>query len=159
MGYETEFEGYMVISPPLSKEDFDYLEEFHLTRHYQRDVHEKYGELGEFYVDKEDTLSSPLFFGKDAPQAIDYNTPPPSQPSLWCGWYPCPNNMSHLYCEDGKSYCYTEWLIYLIDKILAPRGYTVNGRVYYRGEDFGDMGVIEARDNKVKQLPATLTEW
>ena len=159
MGYETKFSGSMTISPPLSDEDFEFLRAFNLTRHYQRNVDDKFGMLGELYVEEEDSAASSLFTGKKDPIVVDYNTPPPTQPSLWCGWYPDPNDRDSLCIEDGKTYCYTEWLEYIIKNFLAPKGYTVNGCVQYEGEEFGDIGYIEAKDNKVMQIPATLAEW
>ncbi len=35
-----------------------------------------------------------------------------------------------------KFYNYVEWLQYLIDKILAPRGYTLNGECQWFGENW-----------------------
>ena len=49
-----------------------------------------------------------------------------------------------------KFYSYIEWLEYLIDKVLAPRGYVVNGEVTWGGEDRRDTGKITVVNNKVK---------
>ena len=40
-------------------------------------------------------------------------------------------------------------MIYLINKILKPAGYIVNGEIEWNGEDFGDRGEIIVKDNKV----------
>jgi hypothetical protein len=48
-----------------------------------------------------------------------------------------------------KFYNYTEWLVYLIHKVLAPNGYILNGVVEYSGEEMGDVGEIVVVDNRV----------
>jgi predicted phosphohydrolase len=48
-----------------------------------------------------------------------------------------------------KFYNYTEWLVYLINKVLAPNGYVLNGVVEWSGEETGDVGEITVEDNKV----------
>jgi hypothetical protein len=48
-----------------------------------------------------------------------------------------------------KFYNYTEWLVYLINKILKPNGYVLNGVVQWQGEEVGDVGEIFVEDNKV----------
>lgn len=51
--------------------------------------------------------------------------------------------------EGEKFYKYVEWIKYLIDKILKPRGYIVDGEVHWRGEEFRDIGNIVVKNNKV----------
>jgi len=49
-----------------------------------------------------------------------------------------------------KFYEYVDWIKYLIDKILKPRGYVVNGLVDWQGEEFDDRGKIIVFNNVVK---------
>ena len=79
---------------------------------------------------------------------VEYNYPTDTQPGLWCQW---------IFDKDGiewdggeKFYSYVEWLKYLIENFLKPNGYTVNGNVYFRGEDFDDVGEITVENNEVK---------
>ena len=69
-------------------------------------------------------------------------------PGIWCQWA----------SEDGKSlkwdgnekfYNYVEWLQYIIDNIVKPKGYVLNGSVEWTGEERGDYGLIEVKDNVV----------
>jgi hypothetical protein len=48
-----------------------------------------------------------------------------------------------------KFYNYTEWLVYIINKLLEPNGYVLNGVVQWQGEEVGDVGEIFVEDNKV----------
>jgi hypothetical protein len=51
--------------------------------------------------------------------------------------------------EGEKFYDYTEWIVYLINQYLAPRGYTVDGEVRWNGEEDEDKGIIIVKKNKV----------
>lgn len=55
-----------------------------------------------------------------------------------------------------KFYQYTEWLQYIIDKVLTPAGVTLSGAIAYSGEDVKDMGTITIKDNKAVQIPGHL---
>jgi hypothetical protein len=54
-----------------------------------------------------------------------------------------------------KFYNYVEWLEYLINVFLKPRGYVLEGCVRFFGEETEDMGYIEVKRNKVKCHKAT----
>ena len=110
------------------------------TRRMQRSI-EGDGVDGEFYVgdDREDTI-------------INYNRPPGEQPGLWCQWQLQRDNQTIMWDGGEKFYYYTEWIEYIISKILAPRGYIVNGEVEWSGEDPTDVGKIVVKNNKVKEL-------
>lgn len=131
------------------------------------------GPEGAFYV------AGVGFMGQDRDESIvDYNKPPglPSysreipflqrweieqeakkstevQPSLWCPWevYVSSNNKHILWIPDeGKHYNYIEWLRYLIANFFQPWGYTLNGTVQWRGEEWDDSGAIRVQDNSVE---------
>lgn len=52
--------------------------------------------------------------------------------------------------DNGETfYHYTDWLVWLCARFFAPRGYMINGRVEWQGEEFDDIGVIEVKGNAV----------
>lgn len=139
MGYTTHFDGQFNITPKLSSDDNRFLTNFANTRRMARYVGAEYGSEGEFYVDAD---------GKDTDvNIIDSNRPPNTQPGLWCQWNPNDTGDALLWDGNEKFYNYKEWLQYLIDKILAPRGYTLNGEVFWNGEDSDDFGKIVVLNN------------
>ena len=147
MGYTTDFEGRFKLNRKLKKKDQDFLTKFVETRRMARNVGPEFGVEGEFYVDGKG------FAGQDSDETIlDYNRPPRTQPGLWCQWVPSEDGQFIQWDGSEKFYNYVEWLKYLIDKILAPRGYKLNGVVGWQGEDRGDIGKIEVVDNDVRTL-------
>lgn len=144
MGYTTDFRGVLNLNKKLSKEDHTFLEKFAETRRMARNVDPKYGVEGEFYVEGGETFGQ----GMDD-SIIDYNRPPKTQPGLWCQWVPTEDGMGIAWDGGEKFYNYVEWLKYLIENILAPRGYVVNGSVEWRGEEWDDTGEIVVSDNVV----------
>lgn len=144
MGYTTDFTGKFDFNKPLSDKMFNYLKLFNETRRMKRNVADAFGIEGEFYV----------FGGGDYGQAhetniVDFNKEPSTQPSLWLQWTPSEDRLSLGWDYGEKFYSYTEWLVYLIYKVLAPNGYVLNGSVLWEGEDFGDNGEIVVVDNRV----------
>jgi len=79
----------------------------------------------------------------------DYNNPPDDQPGLWCQWTPTEDGSAIEWDGGEKFYYYVEWLQYLIDNFLQPWGYTLNGKVKWKGEEKGDRGTITVTNNKV----------
>jgi hypothetical protein len=152
MGYTTDFEGGFNITPNLSQKDNEFLTKFHNTRRMARKVGTEYGKEGEFYVD------GTGWAGQDHDKnVINYNRPPGTQPGLWCQWIPTDDGCELIWDGGEKFYNYVEWLDYLIDKILAPRGYTLNGECQWFGEERDDVGVIIVKNNKVTTKVGKLT--
>lgn len=158
MGYHTEFEGYLNISPSLKSEHIQYLQKFSETRRMKRSEAKvklleddirgitdlPVGRDGEYFV------GGKGWSGQDEDKSIvDYNHPPASQPGLWCSW--TVNDDGTFLEWDGKEkfYDYVEWLRYLIVHFMQRWGYTLNGEIDYRGEDFYDVGTIVVEDNIV----------
>jgi len=144
MGYTTDFEGSFNITPVLSQKDNEFLTKFSETRRMARNVGPEYGIEGEFYVD------GTGWAGQDSDKnVINYNRPPSTQPGLWCQWIPTDDGSELVWNGGEKFYNYVEWLDYLIDKILAPRGYTLNGECQWFGENRDDVGTIIVKNNVV----------
>ena len=144
MGYTTDFKGNFGLNKELSPKMTQYLTLFNETRRMQRSTDEVFGIEGEFFV------FGGGDFGQDRePNVIDFNIPPSTQPGLWCKWTPTEDRMGIEWDGNEKFYDYTEWLVYLIHKILAPNGYVLNGIVEWSGEETGDVGEIFVKDNKV----------
>lgn len=145
MGYTTDFYGAFKLNKKLSKEDYAFLKKLSETRRMARNVGPEYGVEGEFYVE-----GSGEFGQYQDDNIIDYNTPPKTQPGLWCQWKPSEDGLFIEWDGGEKFYHYVEWLEYIIDKILEPRGYKLNGSVEWVGEDsFEDRGKIIVENNKV----------
>lgn len=145
MGYTTEFIGRFELDRPLDDELFEYLNDFSETRRMARNFpNGEYGVEGEFYVDGSD---SNTFGAKPDDNVIDYNTPPKTQPGLWCDWAPTDDGKGIEWNGREKFYNYVEWLEYIIANFLAPKGYVLNGQVQYQGEDIEDQGVLSVKDN------------
>lgn len=111
-----------------------------------RNVGPEYGVEGEFFVDGKG------WAGQDSDDTIiDYNRPPKTQPGLWCQWVPTKDGKFIEWDGSEKFYEYVEWLKYLIAKVLAPRGYILNGEVEWQGEDNSDRGIIVVKNNVVSK--------
>ena len=59
--------------------------------------------------------------------------------------------------KDEKFYYGLEWMQYLIDDILAPRGYICNGEIEAYGDDYDDVWKLVVTDNVVKRLEGVMT--
>lgn len=144
MGYTTEFNGEFKTDQPVDIATYKLLYGLATTRRMARRVDSKYGIEGEFYV--EDTENAGQ---NENSNIITYNQPPKTQPGLWCQWMIQEDRQTIQWDEGEKFYYYIEWIKYLIERVLKPRGYTVNGSVQWFGEDHGDTGKIIVKDNTV----------
>ena len=132
MGYTTDFDGTINVVPPLSTEDAEFLVAFADERH-------------------ED----------------------PEFPGIWCNWEPVEafrvvksstGAVRHVteygagiaWNEAEKFYSSAEWMKYIIDKFLAPKGYMLNGVIEAQGEDAEDRWRIRVEHNKVLTQQATV---
>lgn len=144
MGYTTYFNGGLNLNKKLTKEHHEFLNKLNETRRMARNVGPEYGVEGEFYVDGDGMM------GQDREDnIIDFNRPPKTQPGLWCQWRPTEDGTRLEWDGGEKFYNYVEWLEYIIERILKPRGYVVNGKVDWNGEDPDDAGSIVVIDNVV----------
>ena len=158
MGYSTDFEGQFNLDAPLTEAQIAYLNQFSGTRRMHRDakiaatlpdpVREAVGlPIGEF---AEYFVGGGGSFGQDKDASIlDYNDPPPSQPSLWCQWVPTAGGTGIHWNGTEKFYDYVDWLEYLIANFLRPWGRVLSGEVTWQGEEEEDRGVIRVDNNRV----------
>jgi len=145
MGYSTDFIGVIELNKALDTETAVFLNKLNTTRRMKRKgLDPKYGIEGEFYVDGKG------FAGQDHEDSIiDYNRPPKTQPSLWCQWKPT-DDLTGIEWDGGeKFYNPKEWMKYIIDKILAPKGYIANGTIEAQGEETMDHWWLVVKDNVV----------
>jgi len=146
MGYTTDFGGSFKINKPLDPETKNLLEGINRTRRMARKgLDKKYGVEGEFYCEDRTDCGQ-----GEHPSIVDYNRPPKTQPGLWCHWTPNADGTEIEWDGGEKFYAYVEWIEYLIEKILAPRGYKLTGQVEWKGEDSDDLGLIVIKNNVVK---------
>lgn len=144
MGYTTTFEGSFKLNRKLDVKTHRLLLGLATTRRMKRSV-EGYGVEGEFYI------NGSGFAGQDhEANIIDYNVPPLTQPSLWCGWIPSLDGLRIEWDGGEKFYHYVEWIEYLLNKVLLPRGYCLVGAVSWRGEDSEGLGATQISDAVVK---------
>jgi hypothetical protein len=144
MGYDTDFDGKFLVSPALDGRLRAFLVKFSRTRRVKRDLKtllplydgSNFGPEGAYFVDGIDSDATP--FGQ----------PPFGQPNQWCQWIPNEDGTAIIYDGGEKFYNYIEWIAYIIRHFLAPKGYTLNGEVSWRGQD-GDTGKITVIDNVV----------
>ena len=163
MGYTTLFFGNFSLNKKLDKDLHDYLVKFNETRRMKRDtalikIKLSKGEA-EWYADTFGSVGleggffvgGVGYMGQDNDESVfNHNEPPTGQPSLWCQWRPS-NNGKHIEWDEGeKFYYYTEWLRYICDNFLGPKGYILNGEVRFQGEDSSDTGWIICENNRVR---------
>lgn len=154
MGYTTIFSGNFILDKPIDKETFSLLKGLSETRRMKRDskVLEElgFGPSDSFGVEGEFFIGGKGFAGQDDdPSVLDHNTPPKTQPGLWCQWRIQEDHKTIIWDGGEKFYEAEKWIIYFINKILKPRGYTVNGAVNAQGEEESDQWHILVLDNEV----------
>lgn len=157
MGYSTDFFGSLSFNKPVAPWLAEYINKFSFTRRMKRDPEKikesfpDYGKMcfnGELGDDGEYFIGGTGSFGQNTDESvIDHNTPPVTQPGLWCQWVI--NEKDNCLEWDGgeKFYNYEEWLEYLIDNFFEPLGYVLNGDIEWQGEAYDDFGTIHVEDN------------
>jgi hypothetical protein len=151
MGYTSEFSGIITLNKKLDADTAEFLKKFNQTRRMGRKgLDPKYGIEGEFYVDGKGD------FGQDNdPSIIDHNKPPSTQPGLWCQWVPT-EDLSGIEWDGGEKFYESKaWMEYIIDKILAPKGYIANGTIEVQGESLEDHWWLVVKENKVTSRNTT----
>lgn len=151
MGYTTNFTGKFTCTPALNPDQVAYLKALNHTRRMQRKGASKLpdplrkavglplGNEDEYFVggtgwagqDRDDTI-------------VEYNSPPASQPGLWCHWEPSDDGKFIKWDGGEKFYQYDTWLRYINQHFLKPWGVKLTGDVKWYGESRSDRGVILA---------------
>lgn len=159
MSDDTEFIGEFLFSAPLTPEHYAYLKAFNRSRRMKRHAAETekladplrlavglpVGDEGEFFVAEANNNMGQVH----TPDIANYNSPPATQPSLWCQWIPNEQGTALVWDECEKFAKYIEWLKYMIEKFFRPWGYTLNGRMRLQGSEPDDRSVIRIVDNDV----------
>lgn len=146
MGYSTDFAGEFKLNKKLDDKLYAFLIKFNQTRRMKRKINDIYGKEGEFFVDSKAECGQDW----DNPNVVDSSEPPSTQPGLWCQWVPTEDRQYIEWDGGEKFYNFVEWIMYIIEKILKPNGYILNGEVKWQGEEFDDRGKIIIKNNKVK---------
>jgi hypothetical protein len=155
MGYTTEYFGRFNLDKPLSKDHAAYLLQFSKVPHLCRNTDD--------LLDKDhpirETVGLPLgiegeyFVSDDEYIGVIVDSYSPStQPGVWCQWCPTEDGEGIEWDKGEKFYNDKEWLEYLINHFFKVWGYTLNGKVEWRGESGDDFGKIFVKDNVVKTL-------
>lgn len=160
MSYSIEFQGRFNLTPHLTSDQVKYLTKFARTRRMKRNsqtaqglkdptreaVNLPTGTEAEYFVGGLDDYGQDIC---DCPSIIDINSPPSTQPNLWCQWIPLEDGSAIKWDGGEKFYDYAKWMRYIIDHFLRPWGIVVNGCIKLEGEDGNDMGKITVLNNTV----------
>ncbi len=146
MGYQTEFYGQFDLDREVDEETERVLNGLATTRRMARTGLDEsvYGVEGEFFFKDDGNYGQ-----SEDSTIIDFNRPPSTQPGLWCQWALTEDKNGIEWDGGEKFYNYVEWIEYLIEKVLKPRGYVLNGKVEYQGDERDDTGTIVVKDNVV----------
>lgn len=163
MGYTTDFSGEFTIDTQLDPIIGNLINGIAFTRRVKRDTKKlaemknlskeeadlRYGIEGEYYYNKDDFANC----GQTPDNSItDFNMPPSTQPGLWCQWIYSEEDNIIEWNGGEKFYNYVDWIKYIIEKILNPNGYKLNGVVKWQGEESFDRGEIQITNNKVRVI-------
>lgn len=162
MGYTTEFEGRIKVTPPLSAPEVKYINAFNETRRMDR-------ESGPYFV------GGSGFKGQGNDEDINnFNTPDFTQPSLWCQWRASDDGEYIEWDEGEKFYEAGEWMKYIIDHFIGTnpiakthggskwlaehlQGHVCNGIITAQGEESDDQWTLVVQNNKVTIVEAGST--
>ena len=151
MGYTTEFDGQVKITPPLNKQEIDFLEKFSDSRRMERTKGPYYMGSGIAGQDREEDI-------------INYNSPPKGQPGLWCQWIPSADGSAIEWNGAEKFYSSEGWMQYLIEHFIGSnpiakqvdpeqfsflQSHTLNGKIGAQGDDHEDKWTLIVTDNTV----------
>lgn len=156
MGYTTDFCGVFNLNKKLDEETMEFLIGFAETRRMKRNPEileklgygkaEDFGVDGEFFVNFDDVVN----MGQTRDDSIvEFNKPPSDQPNMWCQWIPTDDGRGIEWDGEEKFYDAEEWIEYISEKILKPKGYLLNGVVQAQGEGMEDRWYIEAVDGDI----------
>lgn len=156
MGYTTNFYGEIKANPPLNKGEQEFLNAFTNTRRVIRN----YPNQGKYFIsDGTDSM------GQRTPNIREHNTPPEGQPGLWSHWES--TEQGNIQWDGGeKFYSGEEWMVYIIEHFFKQNAYmqdlepetykkygfqehNLNGVIYAKGEEPGDIWKLIVKNNEV----------
>jgi len=152
MGYTTEFEGSVTVTPALNEQEVDFINRFSDSRRMLRTNGPYYIGGGDFGQARENDI-------------IDYNRPPEGQPGLWCQWVASEDGTEKHWNGAEKFYYSAEWMQYLIahfigsdpkakyaepDNFQFLQGHTCAGTIRAQGEESDDCWELEVKNNVVE---------
>lgn len=159
MGYSTYYEGIFTLDRSLTIEQAVYLKKFAETRRVKRNaeiavkfpdperlaVNLPIGEEGAYFV------GGFGHAGQDGDESVtNGNSPPSSQPELWCQWVPTEDRKGIQWDEGEKFYKGQHWIVYLIREFLERWDHTLNGHVPFKCEGAGGyIGYLRIENNSV----------
>jgi len=157
MGYTTIFGGRFDLDRVLDDKTHALIYGLAHTRRMKRDVGKLeemgYGNKDSFGVDGEFFIEGGGFMGQEEDASVVYfNACPSTQPGLWLQWVPTDDKKGLEWDGSEKFYHSLEWIEYLIERILKPEGYVVNGIVNAQGENPDDQYHIKVVDNVVEKV-------
>lgn len=106
-------------------------------------------------------LTVPEFNELKAFNNMEKDEYPEGVPDSWCQWVPTLDGYGLEWDGGEKFYEYAEWLEWLKENWLKPKGIKIQGRINYQGEEIGDVGYLEVKDDKlsvVELKPTGLVE-
>jgi hypothetical protein len=156
MGYTTNFTGKIEITPALPENLTDYINKFGNTRRMKRNTkvleNKHNGELGfngRYGIDGEYFIGGSGFMGQGSDDGIiEFNSPPSTQPGLWCQWEITGNGKFIEWDGSEKFYESVEWMKYIINNFIGDK-YSCNGKIEAQGEDEDDHWWLIVENNKV----------
>ena len=159
MGYSTDFNGEIKISPKLKANDKEFLDKFFQIRHMKRDMTKlkdisenlikECGKDGCFYLKDYDNFNEMY----DDKTIININDSG-DMPSLYCNLEIVEENGESFVQWNGSEKTYgvnveNGWFTWLIDNFFKPGGYVLNGETTWQGEEDDDTGTIKIENNIV----------
>ncbi len=158
MGYTTEFNGRVKVTPPLSAAEVTYINAFAESRRMERDA-------GPYFVGGSGNFGQ----GHDS-DIRNYNSADESQPSLWCQWV-ATGDGEYIEWDGGeKFYEAPAWMQYIISHFIGSspmakhanskwltehlQGHVCNGIIEAQGEEAEDQWTLVVQNNKVSVVEA-----
>lgn len=144
MGYTTEFDGKITVTPPLDDAEVAFLNAFSDSRR----MHRKKG---------------PYHVGNDEKDVINHNQPADGQPGLWCQWVASEDGTAIAWDGGEKFYEAESWMAYIIEHFIGdtPKalgavkalkgGHKLNGIIRAQGEEDDDTWHMVVVNNTVQR--------
>ena len=128
--------GGLSLNKTLDSDTYEFLQRLSTTSRMAVTVDAKYGVDGEFYTG---------FALHYTPE----NRAPSTQPDMHCHWKPSADGKYIRWNGNEEFEHPVEWIEYIISKVLAPRGYILNGYINYKYDNSVKASCLTIVDNTV----------